>query len=183
MAKHIVSMILLGAAALVEARAGAIQYIFTGTASGTLNGSPFQGRQLTLTAVGNTSDVTLAVDVYFNNVAARARDVDGIIHHTSSKIGYGVNGIPNCCDIIQFVNVFYATYDLKSATAVFPYPSDLSIGDWVDVPTSLGPLTLRSYNENTFHAAAAPEPGTMALFGLGLMLCAAGASIRRKPGS
>jgi hypothetical protein len=161
-----------------------ITYVFTGTASGTVGDFSFSGALLTVTSTGNTNGVT------FDSVNGTYRDsklsttitIAGIGTMTvtpgsdyvfdnqpSSKIGYGVTGITNCCDIIQFVNAAYEGYDLKSSIGPFPSTSDLSTGDWVNVPTSMGPLTVSSYT-GTFTATEGTsitqtlEPGVQAVY-------------------
>jgi hypothetical protein len=157
-----------------SAAATPIDYIFNGTAAGTLGGQAFSGL-LTLTATGDTGDVTLAGSLYRNATVTTVIDIPGVgpvtvtgpdyvfDSQSSSKIGYGVSGIPSCCDIIQFIDPAYATYDLQSAIGPLAYPTDLSIVDWMDVPTSGGLLTLTRFETNSFQAAV-PEPGIGALF-------------------
>jgi hypothetical protein len=163
---------LLVVAYVGPASANPITYVFTGTATGTLgNGDSvlsFAGASLTVTATGDTANVTFASGAYTNNalgttITITGGNIEGTVTVTvvpgegqhdyvfdnqpSLKIGYGVTGLPegSCCDIIQFVNAAYGSYDLKSSIGAFPSTSDLSTGDWVNVPTSMGPLTVSSY--------------------------------------
>jgi hypothetical protein len=172
---------LLVAAFAGSASAVPITYVFTGTATGTLGGieggTSFQGALLTVTATGDTNNVTFDSETgtYNNNTLSTTITIAGVGTMTvtpgegnydyvfdnqgSQKIGYGVTGLQQgfCCDIIQFVNTAYQTYGLTTSIGPLPFDSDLSIGDWVDVPTSLGALTLTSYTNNTF---AATKGGT-----------------------
>jgi uncharacterized membrane protein len=165
-----------------------ITYVFTGTASGTLNGSPFSNKLLTVTATGDTNNVTFDSDTstYRNNTLSTTITIAGIgtmnitpgegnndyvfDRQPDNKIGYGVTGITNCCHIIQLVSTAYQTYALKTSIGPLPFQSDLSIGDWVDVPTSMGNLTLTSYTNNTFTATTGTsqtqtlEPGMQAVY-------------------
>lgn len=174
---------------VVIARAGAagavpITYVFTGTASGTVNGSTsFSEATLTVTAYGNTDDVTFdsGSQTYRDSNVSTFITISGIGTMTvtpsagnrdyvfdnqtpfgesgEGRIGYGINGITSCCDIIQFPNAGYLTYDLKSAIGPFASTADLSTGDWVNVPTSMGPLTVTSFTG----AFSATEPTSITL--------------------
>ncbi len=175
----------IAAAALLASPAVAspISYIFTGTTAGTLGGQGFSGL-LTLTATGNTADVIFnGSSTYRNDIITTVIDLPGLgpvtvtgtdyvfDHQGAQKIGYGVNGIPLCCDIIQFIDPAYATYDLMSAIGPLAYPTNLSLADWIDVPTTGGLLTLSRFDVGTFQAvmaASVPEPGMIALFASGL---------------
>ncbi len=179
---------LLVAAYAGSASATPITYVFTGTASGTVSESSFSGALLTVTATGDTNDVTFdsVNGIYKDSKLSTTITIAGIGTMTvtpgagnsdyvfdnqpSSKIGYGVTGITNCCDIIQFVNTAYQTYALKTAIGPLPFDQDLSIADWVNVPTSMGPLTLSSYTNNTFAATEGTsitltlQPGVQAVY-------------------
>jgi len=168
----------------MPARAVPITYIFAGVAAGTLGGTSFSGI-LTLTATGDTTDVTLSGSTYRNDNVATVIDIPGLgsvsvtgpdymfDNQGATKIGYGVTGIPNCCDIIQQVDPIFATYDLTTAQSLLPFGPDLSVGDWVDVPTSGGLLTLTRFDFNTFEAVLGavpvPETGGLAIFSCGLL--------------
>ena len=165
----------------------AMSYVFTGTASGTLGETPFTDATLTVTAIGNTDNVTYEsqTGTYRNQTLSTTISIDGIgtmavtpgagqhdyvfDNQPDQKIGYGVTGIQNCCDIIQFVNEAYATYDLNSEIGAFEPTTDLSTGDWVNVPTSMGPLTVPSFT-GSFSATKLPSltqtlaPGVQAIY-------------------
>jgi hypothetical protein len=75
------------------------------------------------------------------------------VRQSTQTVGYGVTGItPYCCDIINFTNAGYATYDLKSSIGPISSPSDTAITIWQNVPTDQGSLTVTSYTNNTFTA-------------------------------
>src|ERR1700757_3217944 len=108
---------LLATIGALSAGATTITYIFTGTVSGTLGSTSFSGAMLTLTAVADTGSIVTGLPgtVHGGPVTATI-DISGIGTMTvsnsdyvfdnqpSNKVGYGVNGIPHCCDIIQVVD-------------------------------------------------------------------------------
>lgn len=160
-------------------------------------GQSFEGATLTVTAVGDTNDVAFVGGIYRDNnvsttITITGGDIEGTITVTVTpsagnydyvfdnptpfptpdvaRIGYGVTGIQNPSDIIQFANAAYLTYNLTNSIGPISSPEDLSIGDWVGVPTDGGALTLTSYTNNTFSATIATsitltlEPGVQAVY-------------------
>src|SRR5262250_2702673 len=103
-----------------------ITYVFTGTASGCFAPeSCFEDATLTVTAVGDTNNVTFASGVYNNPTLSTTIAITGFDPVTvipgegnhdyvfdnqnpfedtgEGRIGYGITGLPQgtCCDIIQ----------------------------------------------------------------------------------
>lgn len=165
-------------AALVQA--APMDYVFTGTATGTLGETSFTAVSLTVRARGDTNNVPFGGDVSFLSIVDTTIVIDGIgsmtvtgpdyvfDNRSSAKIGYGVEDRARCCDIIQFVDPAYATYDLTTPIGPIPFAANLSTPGWVDVPTTLGLLTLSSYVDNSFQAAPVPLPGALGMLVLGL---------------
>ena len=188
------------AALLLQAGAVAapVTYIFKGTIAGTLDGVSVQGA-LTLTVTGDTDDVTVqSGNQYRLEVPANVPtfDLEGsgsfVITNDSyvfdnqalGVLGFGVLGLPvACCDIIQHrVGDTYENYDLKSSFGPLDAPSNPSLGDWIDVPTSAGPFTVTRMENNSFQAivASVPEPGALALMLLALLPLAMPGVLRRR---
>jgi hypothetical protein len=166
--------------ASVAAWATPATYIFRGDITGTLDGNAVSGL-LTLTVTGDTGDVTTnglgthrldqVVSVFdlagFSSFTV-TNDSYVFVNPSASKVGFGVLGIPDCCDIIQHTNAVYDTYDLLSSIGPIFFPGqNLSLFDWHDVPTSAGLFDVTSMTNNSFEAiigaAAVPEPATVPL--------------------
>ena len=74
-----------------------------------------------------------------------------------------MKGLPLCCDTIQHLEAPYATYDLQSSIGPIATSENLSIADWLDVPTTAGLFTITQMTDNTFQAivgSSVPEPSS-----------------------
>ena len=94
------------------------------------------------------------------------------VNQGGSLVGYGVRNIPNCCDIIQYANAAYGTYNLQTSIGPIAFPgNNPSLFDWTNVPTSGGLMTVTSMTDNTFRAVVSPvpEPGTLSLLSIGAL--------------
>lgn len=177
---QLLPLIVLTFTAAMSVKSAPISYIFKGTATGTLNGTPFSTAAMIITAQGDTANVFTESDGrFFNVMLATSITITGVgsgtidseyvfDNPTGQKVGFGVTTIPNCCDIIQQVNGVYGSYDLKSAIGPIAAPANLSLADWVDVPTSLGLMTVTDMSENSFQAVVVPEPCTFPVLAMGL---------------
>ena len=181
---------------LTGARAAPASYIFVGDIVGTLDGAAVSGL-LTLTVAGDTDDVFTSGQAQFlSDSIVSTFDLAGVGSFTVSNpayvfarpdlgfVGFGVQGLVSCCDIIQILSPVLVGYDLNDATGPVAGAPNPSLADWVGVPTSAGLFTVTSMVDNTFQAvigtAAVPEPAMPAL----LALAGAGAwtaGRRRKP--
>jgi len=174
----------VGTLAAMPAAAVPVSYIFTGIVEVTLDGQAFAG-QLTLTASGDTDDVTsnLAGTRYRNDVVSTVIDIPGfgsvsvtgddyVFNNQSSDVlGYGVQGIPICCDIIQVDDPAFDAYELTTSIGPVAFPSNPSLADWVDVPTSGGLMTVTSFVDGSFRAVVVdvPEAGALGILAFGLL--------------
>jgi hypothetical protein len=177
------------------AAAAPATYRFVGDIVGLLAGVPVSGL-LTLNVTGNTDDITMPSAAHLLNTLGGATfDLASVGSFTVTnsayvfsrpdlgRVGFGVQGLTNCCDIIQIGNAALAGYDLRDSIGPLSGPDNPSLFDWVDVPTTAGLFTVRTMTNNTFEAiidGTVPEPGTPAL----LTVAAAAAwfaSRRRKP--
>ncbi|MGO9230636.1 MAG: hypothetical protein ACLQKA_15705 [Bryobacteraceae bacterium] len=164
-------------------------YTFTGTASGTVGGTPFTNATLTVTSTGNVSAVSCTGGTCELNVAAGASSftISGIGSGTFSGASYvfdnqnfGLAGFGVGTDDIQIYDssigsAAFATYNLLSSIGPLgPEAADPSTSDWVNLSTSLGSFTVTSFTNVTFQATiggstlGTPVPASLLLVGLGL---------------
>lgn len=180
-----------------SARAASITYVFTGTATGTLGAceicTSFTNQTLTITITADTSNVTFDnVATYRNQVLTTTITISGIPGSVTvtpgngnydyiydltdlvggGNIGYGLNTLNNgdCpCDIIAILNPAYATYNLEGPIGAVLPAQALATGDFSNVPTSGGPLTVSSFT-GTFSAVLNTsstqtlEPGVQTIY-------------------
>ncbi|MEZ5356284.1 MAG: hypothetical protein R2762_26920 [Bryobacteraceae bacterium] len=170
-------------------QAAPITYIFTGTASGELAGTPFSNVLLTVTAPGDTSAIISFNGAFFNTVPVASVNIPGLgsfnflgsayvfDHPGNGVVGFGIGG-----DIIQHYDNPYLTYDLASAFGPNLYPPDNpSVPNWTNIGTSGGLMTVRAMDNNSFQAVttAAPEPSSLAFLLLGAVCCTVRARYER----
>jgi hypothetical protein len=204
--KHSVLAAALSLLALAGARASPATYTFAGDIVGVLNGLAVSGR-LTLTVAGDTDDLTtsgpvqrLASDIVstfqLNGIGSFTVTNEAYLFARADLgiVGFGVQGLPFCCDIIQIRDPALAGYDLNDDIGPVLGAPNPSLPDWVDVPTSAGLFTVTSMFNNSFQAVTTPtsvsEPATpalLALAGAGAWVAgrrrAATARVHNTPGS
>jgi hypothetical protein len=168
------SLLLVGLAQPGSAQT--LKYVFTGTASGTVGDTSFTNAPLTVSTIGDTSTVVFTAPIYRLNVppGGASFSIGGVGSGTftdatyvfdnqtafGGSVGFGDPSLPlgSCCDIIQihdadFNSTVFASYDLKSPIGPLGFVTDPSFGDWVNVPTSLGPMTVTSFTNVSFAAS------------------------------
>lgn len=177
------------------ATAGPITYTFSTIASGSLGAISFLDRALTITAFGDTANVTaLTGQIDRNNPVSAQVSVSGIGDGTfTSTIGVVVNrGIPgfgisdfalNRAVLFSLGPVELSTYDLL--TALSPVAGSASFNTGQAFATSAGSFVLQRSGQVTASAAlgqTVPEPSSLALAAIAaLALVQAGRGARRQP--
>lgn len=168
---------------VIPVAAAPVSYIFKGSIEGTLGGTSVSGL-LTLTATGDTNDVMTADGLLFGNgQLTSVFELAGVgsfailngsyvvVNQTTSGVGFGVEGVVHCCEIIQnFVDPTYATYDLKTSIGPIAAPENPILQNFLDIPTTSGSFTVTRMTENSFQAivSAVPEPGSFVLLASGI---------------
>jgi hypothetical protein len=164
------------------ANAAAITYTESATASGSLGGAAFNGSLITLTLVGDTSNVTMLGTGFFVNavgtiaiqiasLGATANLTDPsrvFVNQGAVAAGFGDNTGDSILD--TFGSVF-GSYGLT--TAIGPITNNNFINSGLGFATDHGSFVINSAGNSTFTAslgsASAPEPGTVLLFGISVL--------------
>lgn len=183
--ERLLLMLVLLACGLVPltASAGSITFTESFMASGTVNGTPFDG-DVTFTL---TSDTNLIIGncggsgIYCTPNGTATFNIQGIgsgsftnqfyvfDNQTVSVAGFSAIGIE---DIVDLSNTAFATYNLQSS--IGPLTATYFFTDnGVQLGSSLGTVVFDSFSGTpTFQASesgSVPEPGSILLFGSGLV--------------
>jgi hypothetical protein len=177
--------LLAGSAALLlcagAAKADAIDYTFTGTATGTLNGTAFSGT-FTITEVADTSGITTGGGEYRNTPTSATFTAGAltatltdplIIENTAAPgfIGFAEGAAPFPDE--SLTNTAFETYNL--ATSLASTSGGLSVAA-ATFATSAGNLDFTAITALSFAAATpststVPEPSSLALLASVLLAC------------
>jgi PEP-CTERM motif len=169
--------LLVGVAALLlasGAQATPIDYIFTGTGSGTVNGSEFSRASFTITAVADTTGITSGggefrntpTSVTFTEGAQTATLIDLVIIDNTAAPGFIAfgNTLPPF-DAEAFENAVFETYGLNTALASTTGPLSVAPGTF---ETSVDTLDFSGISALSFQAtvpSSVPEPASLAILG------------------
>jgi hypothetical protein len=158
------------------ANASPIEYIFTGTGTGTVNGVAFSG-DFSISAAADTLGITsgggefrntpTSVTFIESSVNATLMDIV-VLDNTASPgfIGFGSTSSP--FDSEDLTGPTFETYDLSTALALTSGPLSVAPGTF---NTSVGTLDFRTITALSFEATtvtAVPEPASLTIFGAGL---------------
>jgi hypothetical protein len=166
---------LIGMAGFGEARADPFTYTETATASGSLGATRFTDAFVTLTATADTSQIMTGQRFFQVNNLTTTVSVSGLgtaaftnRTQTFNDQSFPGAGITDLVDILDVDNPALATYDLR--TSIGPLTGvTVGFNPGTHFATTSGDFVLNSVSGSTFQATAqpAPEPSTLALFGLG----------------
>jgi hypothetical protein len=168
--------LMLCSAALVQA--GAITYTEQATATGTLGSSAFNSALVTITFVGDTTNVVCGGGFCYNAVGTATVNVAGVgtaaftsdtyrAFDNQGAIAVGIADESSGASILDTYDSAFGTYDLT--TAIGPVTDASFIRPDVTFSTDLGGFNLQSVGDSTFTATTGiPEPATLAPFGAGL---------------
>ena len=175
-------LLLAGCGALLfgaTAQAAVIDYIFTGTGTGTLNGAAFSG-SFTVTEVGNTAGVTGPSGGEFTNVASTATFVIG--SNTGTLTGTTNEVVDNTAapGFIAFVQLPAVSVEATENSVFETYHLATALPSTIGTPsvapatysTSLGDLDFTTITALDFQAvipSAVPEPASLVLLGTTLV--------------
>ena len=168
MYKHFCALLLLTPAAF----ATQMVYTFTGTATGTVGGTAFTNAELTVSVSADSSTVGNSQGSYFVNATASNTAIyiggvgsggftDWMTLQTApafnGSVFFSHEGSPLITITDQALGTnALASYDFATPIGPLgPLATNPSTSDWVNIPTSLGSLTVSSETNITFQAAVA----------------------------
>ena len=166
------------------ANAATITYTESATASGSLGGTAFSGSLITLTFIGNSSNVagssgfftnevgTIAINIASLGATANLTDVAQIfVNQTFSPPAAGFADATVGFSILDTFDNAFGTYGLT--TAIGPITDTNFINSGLGFATNHGTFVINSAGNSTFTAslgsASTPEPATIALLGIALL--------------
>jgi hypothetical protein len=175
--------VLLSASVLVltgvAAHAETLTYTESAVVSGSLDGTAFRDALVTLTATGDSADVTgsgiytivLPTELTIAGVGSTMfTDSIQFVSNTGGALG-GVGDNTNDAAVLFTDNAAFSTYNLQ--TAIGPLTGAPVFNDGETFNTADGEFDITSSGDSTFEAVAAtaatPEPSSLALLGTGLL--------------
>ncbi len=173
------ALVALIGASFLSASAGPITFLYRGTGSGTLGGIPFTSQQFTITATGDTANITswafasggpqLTHESAVIDIAGFAPATFTIATHTwklpGTQGGFGRNlGL----NLLTLDEAAFAVYGLDTSILPISETTPLHVHQFQSVSTTRGSLSFSSIPSFTFEAVATdetalPEPSTSAM--------------------
>ena len=168
------------------ASGASITFTESATATGSLGSNPFTNSLITLTASGDTSNVvdngaagftllpvTVSINIVSLTTTANLTDTAAVFscqNCITAAVGIiDVDAVLGAFDVLDTVDNAFRGYALM--TSIGPITGAIDFNTGRNFNTNLGLFEISSAGNATFTAAAgtsAPEPATVALFGLGL---------------
>jgi hypothetical protein len=152
---------------LGAAQAEGITYTFDATGSGSLGGVAFANAAFTITVTADTLSIVncggsvLSVDSLSADISITGFDTATILSSTrlfdnngASVLGFSQGSCAGF-DYLDISNSAFATYNLATAIGPIFDPSPFAVGQFHDVPTTGGTLTVSSARDVTFNAFTA----------------------------
>jgi hypothetical protein len=174
-----------------QAKASPVTYYIRATATGSLGGTAFTDRTLTITTTADTDNVIESFGHFAVAAAAPTLDVTGFstatfldtfhvaVSHYSSSAGMYSDSIG--FDLIDTKNSAFSTYQLT--TPIGPVSGTPVFNPGASFSTDLGDLVIDAVSVSSFQAtggiAAAPEPSTIVSAAIGGLMCLGYARRRR----
>ena len=158
------------------AHADGIVVTETTMASGSLDGTAFTDALVTLTVIGNTTNVTGGVPIFHLpgtatvSVAGVGTDtftdnIQAVVNQTIQAAGISDISIDGA--ILFTFNSGFSTYDLTTSIGPLSGASEFNLTEF---PTVGGTFNFTSVGDSTFTAkVATPEPGSLLMLSTGLL--------------